>query len=66
MAGAAERLYWRIAADRVAAALPDLVGEAALVRRYGVPRGVVHRALLQAMGRGGSSAAPPAAGASSP
>ena len=57
-AGAAERLYWRVAADRVAGALPDLVGEAGLVRRYGVPRGVVHRALLQAMGEGWIERAP--------
>lgn len=51
-AGAAERLYWRIAADRVAGTLPDLVGEAGLMRRYEVPRGVVHRVLLQIMGEG--------------
>jgi len=42
-AGVAERLYWRVAADRVAGALPDLVGEAGLVRRYGVPRGAPYR-----------------------
>lgn len=57
-AGAVERLYWRIAADRVAGTLPDLVGEAGLMRRYDVPRGVVHRVLLQIMGEGWIERAP--------
>jgi DNA-binding GntR family transcriptional regulator len=50
--GEAERLYWRIAADRIAGVLPDLVGEAALMRRYGTPRGSIHRALMQVMREG--------------
>ncbi|WP_338662441.1 GntR family transcriptional regulator [Pararoseomonas sp. SCSIO 73927] len=57
-ADAAERVYWRLAADRLAGALPDVVGEADLVRRYETPRGPVHRALLQAMGEGWMERAP--------
>lgn len=57
-AGEAERLYWRIAADRISGALPDLVGKAALMRRYDAPRGVVHRVLLQVMGEGWIERAP--------
>jgi DNA-binding GntR family transcriptional regulator len=49
---AAERLYWRLAADRLQGSLPDLVGEAALMRRYDAPRGLVHRVLLQMLGEG--------------
>ncbi|TPG47074.1 FCD domain-containing protein [Roseomonas nepalensis] len=55
---AAERLYWRLAADRLAGALPDVVGEADLARRYGASRGPVHRALLQAAGEGWVERAP--------
>lgn len=57
-AGAAERIYWRLAADRLAGAVPDVVGEADLARRYGIARGPVHRALLQAMGEGWAERAP--------
>ena len=54
----AERLYWRIAAERVAGHLPDTIGEAGLMRRYDAPRGAIHRALLQAMGEGWVERAP--------
>ncbi|WP_052401959.1 GntR family transcriptional regulator [Muricoccus aerilatus] len=57
-AGAAERIYWCLAADRLSGALPDVVGEAELARRYGAARGPVHRALLQAMGEGWTERAP--------
>ena len=57
-AGAAERIYWRLAADRLSGSLPDVVGEAELARRYGASRGPVHRALLQAMGEGWTERAP--------
>ncbi|MFC7738778.1 GntR family transcriptional regulator [Roseomonas sp. GCM10028921] len=57
-ADASERVYWRLAADRLAGRLPDVVGEADLVRRYEIPRGPVHRALLQAMGEGWMERAP--------
>jgi len=53
-----EPLYWRIAADRLNGALPDLVGEADLSRRYGVTRGVVHRALVQILSEGWIDRAP--------
>lgn len=56
--GEADRLYWRIAADRVAGHLPDTIGEAGLMRRYDAPRGAIHRALLQAMGEGWVERAP--------
>lgn len=49
---AAQRLYWRLAADRIKGGLPDLVGETALMRRYDAPRGLVHRVLLQMLGEG--------------
>ncbi|MBP0445088.1 GntR family transcriptional regulator [Roseomonas sp. SSH11] len=49
---AAERLYWRMAADRLGGVLPDLVGEAALMRRYDAPRGLVHKVLLHMLGEG--------------
>jgi DNA-binding GntR family transcriptional regulator len=57
-AGAAARLYWRIASDRIAGILPDLASEAGLMRRYEAPRGVVHRVLLQIMGEGWAERAP--------
>jgi DNA-binding GntR family transcriptional regulator len=57
-ADAAEHLYWRLASDRLAGALPDRVGEADLMRRYDAPRGVVHRVLLQVMGEGWIERAP--------
>ncbi|MEO3474724.1 GntR family transcriptional regulator [Roseomonas sp. CAU 1739] len=57
-AGAVDRLYWQIAEDRIAGRLPDLIGEAALMRRYDAPRGIVHRALLQVMGEGWVERAP--------
>jgi DNA-binding GntR family transcriptional regulator len=57
-ADAAERIYWRVASDRLAGALPDVVGEADLARRYEASRGPVHRALLQAMGEGWIERAP--------
>lgn len=56
--GEAERLYWRIAADRVSGALSDQVSEAGLMRRYDSPRGAVHRALLQVLGEGWIERAP--------
>ncbi len=56
--GEAERLYWRIAADRIEGQLADVVGEAGLMRRYAALRGVVHRALLQIMGEGWIERAP--------
>jgi DNA-binding GntR family transcriptional regulator len=55
---AAEDLYWRLAADRLAGALPDVVAEADLVRRYGIPRGNVHRILLQILIEGWIERAP--------
>ncbi|UPG74534.1 GntR family transcriptional regulator (plasmid) [Roseomonas gilardii subsp. gilardii] len=57
-AGDAEEFYWRVARDRIGGALPDLVGEAELMRRYGAPRGIVHRVLLQIMGEGWIERAP--------
>ena len=56
--GAAEGLYWRLAADRLAGALPDIVAEADLVRRYGVPRGNLHRILQQILSEGWIERAP--------
>lgn len=57
-AGIAERLYWQIAADRLDGKLPELIGEADLARRYGAPRGDVHRALMQIMSEGWIERAP--------
>ena len=57
-AGDAEELYWRVARDRIGGALPDVLGEAELMRRYGAPRGIVHRVLLQIMGEGWIERAP--------
>ena len=57
-ADAAEHLYWRIAADRLAGTLPDLLGEADLMRVYEMPRGIVHRVLLQVMSEGWIERAP--------
>ncbi|MDJ0387004.1 GntR family transcriptional regulator [Roseomonas sp. E05] len=48
----AERLYWRLARERLAGALPELVGAADLARRYGAPRAVIERVLQQAAGEG--------------
>jgi DNA-binding GntR family transcriptional regulator len=56
--GAAAQLYWRIASDRIAGTLSDVVSEAGLTRRYQAPRGVVHRVLLQIMGEGWIERAP--------
>jgi DNA-binding GntR family transcriptional regulator len=57
-AEAAERIYWRLVADRLGGVLPDVVGEADLTRRYGVSRGPVHRTLLQALSEGWMERAP--------
>lgn len=53
-----DRLYWRIASDRLAGALPDLIAEAELMRRYGAPRGTVHRTLLRVLAEGWIERAP--------
>jgi len=42
-----EPLYLRIAGDRLAAALPDEVGESELMRRYGVARTTLRKALAR-------------------
>ena len=57
-ADGAERLYWRLAADRLGGALPDVIGEAELMRLYDQPRGVVHRVLLQILAEGWVERAP--------
>ncbi len=56
--GTIERLYWQVAADRLAGRLPDLSGEAELMRRYDVPRGVIGRMLRQIMAEGWVEPAP--------
>ncbi|WP_160935188.1 FCD domain-containing protein [Teichococcus coralli] len=48
----AERLYWRLARERLAGALPELLGTADLARRYDAPRGAVERMLQQVAGEG--------------
>jgi DNA-binding GntR family transcriptional regulator len=55
---AGDPLYWRIAADRLNGTLPELIGEAELMRRYDASRGSVHRALLQIAGEGWIERAP--------
>lgn len=49
---AAERLYWRLAADRLEGRIPDSIAEAELLRRTGVPRGSLQRVMLRILAEG--------------
>lgn len=40
-----DRLYWRFVNDRLDGHLPDIVDEASIMRRYGIPRRLVVRVL---------------------
>jgi len=54
----AERLYWKLAEDRLAGELPDLTGSADLMRRYKVQRPQLQRVLQQVLSEGWIERAP--------
>jgi DNA-binding GntR family transcriptional regulator len=55
---AAERLYWRLAADRLQGGIPDSIAEVGLLRRYGVPRPVAQRVMLRILAEGWAERGP--------
>jgi DNA-binding GntR family transcriptional regulator len=57
-ADATERLYWRIAADRLEGRVPDGIAEAELLRRYAVARGELQRVMLRVLAEGWAERGP--------